>query len=106
MLKNRLDTHAVRQNWHAIQLDWAARGFSCELWVDPPGQVWSDFVHDVDEVVHVVDGAIQIEMAGRVLRLAPSEEVLIPAGSHHTVRNIGPGTSRWLYGYRQGAAAS
>lgn len=21
-----------------IAVDWAARGFSCELWVDPPGQ--------------------------------------------------------------------
>ena len=35
---------------------WRQRGFSCELWVDPPGQVWADFVHPVDELVMVVDG--------------------------------------------------
>ena len=36
---------------------WAARGFSCDLWVDPPGRAWNDFVHDVDELVMLVEGA-------------------------------------------------
>ena len=31
--------------------DWAARGFSCDIWTDPPGQVWADFVHATDELV-------------------------------------------------------
>ena len=34
-----------------IAADWAARGFSCELWVDPPGQRWEDFTHRTDELV-------------------------------------------------------
>jgi len=82
-----------------IEKDWRARGFSCALWVDPPGQVWADFVHDVDELVLLVEGEIELEMAGRKLRPRAGEEVLIPARTAHTVRNVGGTTARWLYGY-------
>ncbi|MFZ1866157.1 MAG: hypothetical protein WAU39_18185 [Polyangiales bacterium] len=38
----------------SVAADWRSRGFSCDLWVDPPGQVWADYVHEVDELVMVV----------------------------------------------------
>jgi hypothetical protein len=38
-----------------IAADWAARGFSCDLWTDPPGQRWEDFTHATDEIVIVLD---------------------------------------------------
>lgn len=78
---------------------WRARGFTCGLWVDPPGQVWADYVHDVDELVMVVDGEVEFEVDGCPHRPQPGEELLIPAGTRHTVRNVGRTTSRWLYGY-------
>jgi hypothetical protein len=28
---------------------WAERGFSCTVWTDPPGQVWANFVHEVED---------------------------------------------------------
>ncbi len=87
----------VDQN--AVAKHWTERGFSCALWVDPPGQVWADFVHDVDEVVMVVGGEVEFEIEGRRHHPAPGEELLIPAGAAHTVRNLGQGESRWLYGY-------
>jgi mannose-6-phosphate isomerase-like protein (cupin superfamily) len=80
---------------------WAARGFSCGLWVDPPGRVWADFVHDRDELVMVVEGAQEFEMNGRRYRPSIGEELLIPAGTRHTARNVGRITSRWLYGYKR-----
>ena len=83
-----------------VRADWQDRGFSCDLWVDPPGTVWTDFVHDADEILMLLDGALLIEMSGRILRLEPGDEVTIPAGVRHTVRNVGDGTTRWLYGYR------
>jgi len=88
-----------------VERSWRRRGFSSGLWVDSPGQVWADYVHDVDELVMVLEGEVEFEVDGRVLRPVPGEELLIPAGAHHTVRNVGPGTSRWLYGYngRRGA---
>jgi hypothetical protein len=41
----------------AIERSWKERGFSCGLWVDPPGQVWSDYVHDTDELIMIVEGS-------------------------------------------------
>jgi len=86
---------------NAVQHAWSRRGFSCELWVDPPGQVWNDFVHDVDEIVLLVDGYLACEFDGRTVRLGPGDELLIPAGVRHTTRNLGEGMARWLHGYRR-----
>ena len=84
-----------------IQADWAARGFSCDLWVDPPGQRWEDFVHDTDELVIVLEGTMEFAVAGKVQRPRPGEELLIPARAVHSARNVGATTARWLYGYRR-----
>lgn len=83
-----------------VSRNWAARGFSCSLWVDPPRQSWEDFVHGSDEVVMIVEGEVEFEIEGEVLRPKPGEELLIPAGTRHSVRNVGKSTSKWLYGYR------
>lgn len=83
----------------AIERAWLARGYSCEVWIDPPGQVWSDFVHPTDELVVLVEGEIELTFGGRTLRPRRGEEVLIPAGASHTVVNVGKVTNRWLYGY-------
>ncbi len=81
---------------------WASRGFSCDLWVDPPGQRWEDFTHRTDEVVTVVEGTMEFEIEGNIHRPKPGEELLVPAGSLHSARNIGDSTARWLYGYKRG----
>ena len=83
-----------------IQEDWKKRGFSFGVWTDPPGQVWKDYEHDADELFLVVEGDVELEMKGRKLRPKPGEEILIPKGVLHSVRNCGPAQSRWLYGYR------
>lgn len=86
----------------AVARRWEARGFSCGLWIDPPGQVWEDYVHPVDELVLVVEGEVEFEVAGVVNRPRPGEELLIPAGARHSVRTARAGGSRWLYGYGRG----
>ena len=83
-----------------IRVDWARRGYSFEYWIDPPGQVWPDFVHDVDELVVLIEGELELEFAGSRMRPAPGEEVLIPAGTRHTVRNTGGAPNRWCFGYK------
>jgi mannose-6-phosphate isomerase-like protein (cupin superfamily) len=88
------------KNWNQIEHDWRSRGFSCGLWVDPPGQEWIDYVHTTDELLMVVEGELELEMQGRTLRPKLGEEVLIPAQVRHTVRNVGSTTARWLYGYK------
>lgn len=84
-----------------LAADWAKRGFSCDLWVDPPGQRWEDFVHAADELVVVVEGEMEFEIAGRVCHPKIGDELLIPASAIHSARNIGSTTARWLYGYKR-----
>jgi mannose-6-phosphate isomerase-like protein (cupin superfamily) len=84
-----------------VARDWAARGYSCAVWTDPPGQVWADFVHASDELVRLIDGDIELRFSGRVLRPRVGEEVLIPAGVLHTVINTGRTTNHWFYGYKR-----
>ncbi len=80
--------------------DWSERGFSCDLWVDPPGQCWEDFTHRQDELLMLVEGALEVEIDGQSRRPEIGEELFIPAGARHSVRNIGAVTARWLYGYK------
>lgn len=84
-----------------ITRDWAARGFSCELWIDPPGERWEDFVHARDELVMVLEGDMEFEIEGRLYHPGAGEELFIPAGARHSARNIGTTTARWLFGYRR-----
>ena len=89
------------QSLDRVPKDWRGRGYSCDIWTDPPGQVWADFVHSVDELVMPIEGEIELEIQGRTLHPAVGEEVFIPAEAPHTVRNLGRTTSRWYYGYRR-----
>lgn len=86
-----------------IARDWHQKGFGCDLWTDPPGQVWKDYVHDVDELFMVLEGDVELEIKGERRRLKIGEEVLIPAGVTHSVFNVGRTTSQWLYGYKGGS---
>jgi quercetin dioxygenase-like cupin family protein len=84
-----------------LQQTWTARGFSYTVWTDPPGQVWANFVHAVDELVTLVEGEIELTFQGHTLRPHIGEEVIIPAGVPHTVRNTGATTNRWCFGYKR-----
>jgi quercetin dioxygenase-like cupin family protein len=50
-----------------IAADGASRGFSCDLWTDPPGQRWEDFTHATDELVTVPEGRMEFEVAGKTI---------------------------------------
>ncbi len=87
-------------NIESIRSNWRSRGFGCDVWTDSPGQKWENYRHAVDELVMIVEGNVEFEINGEILRPAPGDEVLIPAGVLHSVRNIGEMPSRWLYGYK------
>ncbi len=87
-------------NLEEIKANWLERGFSFGIWIDPPGQTWEDYIHDSDEVFMLVAGHIELEIADKSLQPAAGEEIMIPANTKHSVRNIGDSTSRWLYGYK------
>ena len=97
-----MKNHKATTDRQQIAADWAARGFSCDLWTDPPGQSWEDFTHATDEVVIVLEGEMEFEVEGDGHHPQPGEELFIPAGAVHSARNIGSTTARWLYGYGGG----
>ena len=83
-----------------IASDWAARGFSCDLWIDPPGQRWENYTHRVDEVILVLEGEMEFEVEGKIFHPKVGAEIFIPAEAIHSARNIGKHEARWLYGYK------
>lgn len=83
----------------AVAANWAVRGYSVNLFVDPPGQRWEDFVHSCNEVVTVQEGRLEMEVAGEVVEMGPGDELFIPKNAVHSVRNIHSGVSKWLFGY-------
>jgi quercetin dioxygenase-like cupin family protein len=91
----------VKVDIQKIEREWNSRGFGGGLWIDPPGQVWKDYVHKTDELVMLIDGEMEIEVEGAAILLRIGEELLIPANAYHTVRNIGKSESRWLYAYKR-----
>ncbi len=90
---------AVPVDRAAVAGDWAGRGYSCDLFVDPPGREWNDFVHAVNELVTVADGRLEVTIAGERHAAMPGDEIFIPKNALHSVKNIHSGTTRWLYGY-------
>ncbi len=85
-----------------VQSKWRQRGFSCDIWTDPPGQVWRDFVHGVDELLMLIEGDLEVSVGGQTWQPRIGEEVFIHAGAKHTVINIGATPDRWYYGYQRG----
>jgi len=82
-----------------VTRNWIGRGFTCRAFIDPPGQEWSNFVHPTDELVTVVKGRLEVEMNGEAWELDPGDELYIPRGTPHTVRNVFDQPTQWLYGY-------
>ena len=71
-----------------IKQNWDSRGYTFGIFKDPPGQVWTDFVHKTDELVVLVEGETEIEIEGKSQRPQIGEEVFIPANARHTVSNV------------------
>ena len=47
----------------------------------------------------VIEGTLEFEVSGRIHRPQPGEELFIPRGAAHSVRNIGSTRATWLFGY-------
>lgn len=79
--------------------DWDRRGYSCNVFTDPPGREWNDYVHATNELVTVMVGTLKLTINGEEIIAEPGDEVFIPKGVRHSVKNISASTTRWLYGY-------
>lgn len=83
----------------AVGLDWGRRGFRCRSMRDPSGRERREFVQSANGLVLVLEGRLEIDIAGVLVEAGEGDEIFIPAGAPHTVRNPGATTTRWLRGY-------
>jgi quercetin dioxygenase-like cupin family protein len=79
--------------------DWRIRGYSCDVFTDPPGREWNDFVHATNELVTVIVGKLRLTIGAEEILAEPGDEVFIPKGVRPSVKNISSSTTHWLYGY-------
>lgn len=79
--------------------DWHARGFSCDEFYDPPGRAWNGYVHRCNELVTVVKGKLEMKLGEEQFLVAPGDEIFIPRGVMHSVKNVASEQTYWLYGY-------
>ncbi|MEO8326614.1 MAG: cupin domain-containing protein [Nitrospirota bacterium] len=86
-------------NREEIDHSWSQRGYSCDLFVDPPGKEWNNFVHSTNELVTVLEGKLRMTIEEEEIIAEPGDEVFIPRGACHSVKNIHHATAKWLYGY-------
>lgn len=86
-------------NRDQVAHDWHSRGYSCDVFVDPPGREWNDFVHATNELVTVIAGRLKIGIGGEEFLVEPGDEIFIPKGVRHSVKNVSSSTTHWLYGY-------
>ncbi len=89
----------VPLNRDQVSHDWGSRGYSCDVFTDPPGREWNDFVHATNELVTVMDGRLKLTIDGEEIIAEPGDEVFIPKEVRHSVKNISSSTTHWLYGY-------
>ena len=82
-----------------VAQDWRRRGYSCDAFTDPPGREWNNFVHTTNELVAVKGGRLKLTIDGEEIIAEPGDEVFIPKGVFHSVRNVSSSTTHWLYGY-------
>ncbi len=82
-----------------VAADWRMRGYSCAVFVDPPGRAWTDFVHGSNELVAVAEGRLEVIVRDVRMVAEPGDEIFIPRGARHSVRNIDSHATHWLYGY-------
>jgi len=85
----------------AIEKAWEKQGFSCDVWIDPPGRRWENYEHAMDELLLVLEGKLELEMGGQKHIPQAGVEIFIPKHTRHSVRNIGETKAKWLYGYRR-----
>lgn len=66
----------------------------------PPGVFAVRHKHPGEELVYIIEGALEYQLDGRPpVTLRAGEVLFIPYGTHHAVKNVGSGTAAELATY-------
>ncbi|HET9581577.1 MAG TPA: cupin domain-containing protein [Gemmatimonadota bacterium] len=65
-----------------------------------PGVTFGDHSHPGEEIVYVLEGALEYQLDGQEpVTLKAGDVLFIPAGTVHSAKNVGPGTGAELATY-------
>ena len=88
-------------NLDKLKKDWIERGFSFGVGTIKSGDAVDEAVHnDQDELVLMEIGEYEFIIGNESFLQKGNAEVLIPAGTTHTIKNIGLNDSKIYYGYK------
>ena len=54
-----------------------------------PGYVAPMHTHPGEEIIYILEGTLEYEIGGKVVRVRAGDVLFVPAGTPHTARNIG-----------------
>jgi quercetin dioxygenase-like cupin family protein len=54
-----------------------------------PGYVAPMHTHPGEEIIYILEGTLEYEIGGKVVRVRTGDVLFVPAGTPHTARNIG-----------------
>jgi len=88
-------------NIDELEKNWTDRGFSFGVGTIKSGDAVDEAVHnDKDELVIMESGRYEFIIDNKSFLQDGNTEVLIPAGTTHTIKNIGPNDSKIYFGYK------
>ena len=64
-----------------------------------PGYVAPRHTHPGEEIIYVIEGSLEYEIAGKVARVKAGDVLFVPAGAIHTAKNVGSGNGAELATY-------
>lgn len=89
-------------NLDELEKNWTDLGFSFGVGTIKSGDAVDETVHvDKNELVLMETGEYEFIIDGKSFMQTGGAEVLILAGSTHTIKNVGPNNSKIYYGYRE-----
>jgi len=54
-----------------------------------PGYIAPMHTHPGEEIIYVIEGTLEYEIGGRVVRVKAGDVLFVPAGTPHTAKNTG-----------------
>ena len=88
-------------NIDELEKDWTERGFSFGIGTIKAGDAVDEAFHDdKDELVLMESRNYEFTIENKTFTQNGNVEVLIPAGSTHSIRNLGQEDSKIYFGYK------
>ena len=88
-------------NIDKLKIDWTERGFSFAVGTIKAGDAVDEAFHeDQDELVLMESGEYEFIIGNETFLQKGNIEVFIPAGSVHSIKNLGKSDSKIYFGYK------